>query len=118
MHLSGKYWGSLLLSVAALGLTGCGVESTTTIPAPTKAGQGNTVGGDHSGWWCVEHGIPEEECGMCNAKLSAEFRAKGDWCEEHTRPDSQCFHCHPENAARYAALYEQKYGEKPPAPTD
>jgi hypothetical protein len=110
-------------------LTGCGKDSS---PAPTgKTGTAAApesshhdddgdkhAGGthDHSGWWCDEHGVPEEECGQCNAKLAAAFQKKGDWCKEHDRPDSQCFICHPEYEAAFAAKYEAKYGKKPPKP--
>ena len=73
---------------------------------------------DHSGWWCVEHGVPEEECALCQTKLVAEFKEKGDWCDEHDRPDSQCFTCHPENFEKFAARYEAKFGEQPPKPTE
>ncbi len=71
---------------------------------------------DHSGWWCGEHGIPEEVCSLCNSKVAAEFQKKGDWCKEHDRADTQCFICHPELEAKFAAQYEAKYGEKPPKP--
>jgi len=71
---------------------------------------------DHEGWWCNEHGVPEEVCAQCDAKLEADFKAKGDWCEKHNRPESQCFICHPEKEAEFAALYEAKYGKKPPKP--
>src|SRR6266446_10078023 len=62
-------------------------------------------GHDHSGWWCNEHGVPEDVCGQCNAKLAAEFKKKGDWCKEHDRPDSQCFIHHPELKEKFAAQY-------------
>ena len=75
-------------------------------------------GGKHGGWWCVEHGVPEEECALCQTKLVAEFKEKGDWCDEHDRPDSQCFTCHPENFEKFAARYEAKFGEQPPKPTE
>lgn len=68
----------------------------------------------HSGWWCPEHGVPEAECALCSPKVAAEFKKKGDWCEKHDRPDSQCFICHPEHEAKFAALYEAKYGKQPP----
>jgi cobalt-zinc-cadmium efflux system membrane fusion protein len=68
----------------------------------------------HDGWWCDEHGVPEEVCAICNVKLVADFKAKGDWCKDHERPDSQCFVCHPEKEAEFAAQYEAKYGKKPP----
>jgi cobalt-zinc-cadmium efflux system membrane fusion protein len=68
------------------------------------------------GWWCDEHGVPEEVCTRCNPKLVADFKAKGDWCTKHDCPDSQCFICHPEREAEFAALYEAKYGHAPPMP--
>lgn len=70
----------------------------------------------HDGWWCNEHGVPEEQCGLCSSKLAAEFQKKGDWCKEHDRPESQCFKCHPELEAKFAAQYEAKYGKQPPKP--
>jgi cobalt-zinc-cadmium efflux system membrane fusion protein len=108
-----------------VGLAGCGQtqapQSASVMPkaAATDSSGPKTYGSsphDHSGWWCTEHGVPEEECGLCNAKLAAQLQKKGDWCKEHDRPDSQCFICHPENEAQYAARYEAKYGEKPPKP--
>lgn len=69
---------------------------------------------DHSSWWCDEHGVPEEVCGQCNAKLAADFQKKGDWCDEHDRPESQCFICNPDLQAKFAAEYEAKYGKQPP----
>ena len=74
------------------------------------------AGHSHEGWWCDEHGVPEEVCAQCNTKLVADFKAKGDWCKKHNRPDSQCFVCHPEKEAEFAALYEAKYGKQPPKP--
>jgi len=71
---------------------------------------------DHSGWWCNEHGVPEEVCGLCSSKLAAEFQKNGDWCADHNRPDSQCFTCHPELEAKFAAKYVAKYGKEPPKP--
>jgi hypothetical protein len=68
----------------------------------------------HDGWWCPEHGVPEEICALCDTSLVADFKAKSDWCDEHNRPDSQCFICHPEKQAEFAALYEAKYGHAPP----
>ena len=87
---------------------------------PAKTAASDTPGEkethSHAGWWCDEHGVPEEECGQCSPKLAAEFQKKGDWCKEHDRPDSQCFICHPELEAKFAARYEAKYGMKPPKP--
>lgn len=69
----------------------------------------------HDGWWCAEHGVPEGECALCSAKVAADFQKKGDWCKQHDRPESQCFICYPEYEEKFAALYEAKYGKKPPA---
>ncbi len=105
----------IALAVVALGisLAGCYKSPDSAPPAATQAaGDGHS----HDGWWCDEHGVPEEVCALCNAKLVADFKAKGDWCKEHDRPDSQCFICHPEKEAEFAAQYEAKYGKKPPKP--
>jgi hypothetical protein len=103
------------LVVLACGwLAGCAKPAGTTSPAPATQVAAKAHG--HDGWWCNEHGVPEEVCALCNAKLVADFKAKGDWCQEHDRPDSQCFVCHPEKEAEFAAQYEAKYGAKPPKP--
>lgn len=118
---------NLLLScliAATYSLVGCGQS-----PAPevVKAKQDDHAHGehghshdkpghDHSDWWCAEHGVPEAECGQCDAKVAAAFKKKGDWCKEHDRPDSQCFICHPEKLEESAARYEAKYGKQPPKP--
>lgn len=72
----------------------------------------------HGEWWCTPHGVPEEECALCDTSLVADFKQAGDWCEEHNRPDSQCFICNPENFEKFAARYEAKYGERPEMPTE
>ena len=87
-------------------------------PAPAEAAAAEGEAHDHSGWWCAEHYVPEEVCTRCDASLVAEFKAKGDWCDEHELPDSQCFVCHPEHKEKFAELYETKYGEQPPEPTE
>jgi hypothetical protein len=82
------------------------------------AGPAETVAHDHSGWWCIEHGVPEAVCALCDSKVAAAFQKKGDWCQEHNRADSQCFLCHPELAAQFAAQYEAKFGHPPPKPQE
>ncbi len=111
------------LIAATYGLTGCS-QNAAPPPEVAKTNQDDQEHGhshgkdghDHSGWWCNEHGVPEAECGQCNAKVAADFKKKGDWCKEHDRPDSQCFICHPEKLEEYAAKYEAKLGKKPPKP--
>ncbi|WP_197444324.1 hypothetical protein [Maioricimonas rarisocia] len=75
-------------------------------------------GHNHMGWWCVEHGVPEEECALCDGSLVAAFKEKGDWCEDHQRPDSQCFKCDPKRAETFVARYVAKFGEQPPERTE
>jgi len=118
-----------LASLTVAMLSGCGETATNgaASSASDEAASGETsLEGvqavaetehhDHSGWWCAEHGVPEEVCARCNSKLAAESQKKGDWCEEHGRPESQCFICHPDLEQKFAAQYEAKYGEKPPTP--
>jgi hypothetical protein len=105
--------GMILLLTICLGC-GRGAADQATEAADPTATAGTAD--DHSSWWRTEHGVPEEVCGICNAKLAAEFQKKGDWCAAHDRPDSQCFVCHPELEAQFAARYEAKYGKKPPKP--
>lgn len=121
-----------LAAATALSFSGCGQQANQDNATPDAAashddhdheGDGHASHDHegeptHGGWWCYEHAVPEEQCAMCDAKLAAELREKGDWCEEHSRPDSLCFKCHPENAEKFVALYEAKYGKKPPEPTE
>ena len=116
------------LALAVAVMTGCGQSNS----APVKSDKQATAhtdhvhdkdaastekgGHDHSGWWCNEHGVPEEVCAQCNSKVAADFQKKGDWCKEHDRPESQCFVCHPDLEAKFAAQYEAKFGKKPPKP--
>lgn len=102
--------------LAATGLTlgGCGEGGSKGLEggnAATPAADACAVAG-----WCTEHGVPEEICAQCNAKVAAEYQQKGDWCKQHNRPESQCFLCNPKLAERFAAQYEMKYGKKPPQP--
>jgi hypothetical protein len=106
MIVSFKGWSLVAVVLAAASFGGC-AESA---PATKEVAAAHT----HDGWWCGEHGVPEEECGQCDSKLAAKFQKDGDWCDEHRRPDSQCFVCHPELEAKFAARYEAKYGEPPP----
>ncbi len=86
--------------LTAISLAGCGQPTSNPSPTSVADSQPGAVdaagdGHDHSGWWCSEHGVPEEECSMCSSKAADDFKAKGDWCEEHNRAESQCFKCDP-----------------------
>lgn len=108
-----------LLIASALLFTGCGGEKTDSKEkGENKSQETSTKSGDHSGWWCKEHAIPEEECSMCSAEAAKKCKEAGDWCEEHNRAESQCFICNPKRAEKFSKLYEAKFGKKPPAPTE
>lgn len=109
-----------LLPAFVLVVGGCSQADNKGGQAKDKATPAKDGGGqvaqkhDHGGWWCDEHGIPEDECSMCNAKVAAEFKKKGDWCDKHDRAMSQCFICNPNQKEFYAAKYRAKYGKEPP----
>ena len=101
-----------LLATSGLVLSGCGgagAKGPERNTAATPATDTCAVAG-----WCTEHGVPEDICAQCNAKVAAEYQQKGDWCKEHNRPESQCFLCNPKLEAKFAAEYEAKYGRQPP----
>jgi hypothetical protein len=105
------------LCIVSLTVAACSKSAdngaASVVPAGTQVA---AAGHSHEGWWCAEHGVPEEVCAQCDKKLVAAFKAKGDWCDAHNRPESQCFICHPEKEATFAAQYEAKYGQLPPKP--
>ncbi|HEY2827243.1 MAG TPA: RND transporter [Pirellulales bacterium] len=94
---------------------GCGKSPINAISTDTEKVSAQHT---HDSWWCSEHGVPEEVCAQCSAKIAKDFKAKGDWCKQHDRPESQCFICHPELEAKFVALYEAKFGTKPPKQTE
>lgn len=73
--------------------------------------------GDHSGWWCDEHGLPEHVCDLCSKKFREVEKTKGNWCE-HNRVKSSCFKCNPGLKEKYAAEYKAKFGKEPPPTED
>lgn len=111
-----------LTAIALVGVLGCGQTTsgpdTSQVADASHGEHGHEGEPMHGGWWCYEHGVPEEQCAMCDAKLASELREQGDWCEEHNRPESLCFKCDPSRAEKFVALYEAKFGEKPPAATE
>lgn len=129
-------WGgcSALLLVAGLlvSSTGCGKDDKKGGDAQAKAKddhkdhKNHTKGGKteisksdtkHDGWWCQEHGVPEELCSLCSDELTAKSKKEGDWCKLHDRAKSQCFKCEPGLYKKYEAMYEAKFGKKPEPPS-
>lgn len=111
----------LLLVGLTIGASGCSKPADTSPSTGSGAPPTEAVaeaGHNLDGWWCSEHGVPEEECSLCSTEAAEKLKAKNDWCEKHDRADSQCFVCHPELAEKFAARYEAKFGKKPPKPTE
>ena len=109
-----------MVALGGLAVAGCG-EAATTGPEARQAGDAGAqprTSCSVAENWCSEHGVPEDICAQCNAKVAAEYQQKGDWCKEHNRPESQCFLCNPKLADKFAAEYEAKYGKKPPKPSE
>ncbi len=112
-----------LFGAIALIATGCtrddSVSKQDRSGAAKKAVAASAKNG-HDGWWCEEHGVPEEMCSLCMSETDAKtkFKDKGDWCTLHDRAKSQCFKCDPALYAKYEAMYEAKYGNKPPRPPE
>ncbi len=100
--------------------TGCGKQAGQggAEEAATDVSNASSEGGDHSGWWCKEHGVPEEDCSICSSAAAARFKEKGDWCEQHNRAESQCFKCDPSRAEKFAKLHVAKFGTEPPKTTE
>jgi hypothetical protein len=101
-------------------LVGCGSDDK-----PKKSGDkdGKSTSATESGhnlggWWCGEHGLPEDECSLCSAAYAKACKDKGDWCEEHGRAKSQCFKCDPSLKEKFAAIYRKKEGKDPPPVED
>ncbi|MDR1477676.1 MAG: hypothetical protein LBJ00_01910 [Planctomycetaceae bacterium] len=108
----------ILLVAAGVGLVFLGCNKAAE-KAPEPDAHGHQVsapqgtGHDVNGW-CVEHGVPEAICSLCNSKVAAELKKAGDWCNEHSRAESQCFICDPTRKEKFAAQYETIFGKKPP----
>lgn len=117
--------GPALTLFAALALLAGGCGQSGSSSGEAKGGsKGKEVAkadgednGDHSGWWCDEHGLPEHVCDLCSKKFREAEKAKGNWCE-HNRVKSSCFKCNPGLREKYAAEYKSKYGKEPPPTED
>ena len=109
--------GPALALFAAIALVAGGCDKpagTGAAKAPEKA---TPAEHDHSGWWCDEHGLPEEVCDLCSRKFREAEKAKGNWCE-HSRVKSSCFKCNPGLREKYAAEHAAKLGKAPPPTED
>jgi hypothetical protein len=114
----------VLLLTAAFVVLGCNQNENKGGDTQAKAKIDTTKATDKDddsehGWWCAEHGIPEEECGLCSKAYRDQRKAEGDWCAEHRRVKSQCFKCDPTLYERvFEPKYVAKYGKKPPRPPE
>lgn len=115
MRLNRTLPSAVIAFLMLLMVIGCASETVQEAKESSEPVKEEISKGEHSGWWCVEHAIPEEVCSMCSASAAKEFKEKGDWCEEHNRAESQCFVCDPTRAEKFSKLYEAKYGKEPPA---
>lgn len=106
----------LTLAIAAIVVAGCSSQGPADKGKNNAAAESEPTSNTVAVNWCVEHGVPEDICARCSAKVAAAFKQKGDWCEEHDRPESQCFLCDPKREVKFAAEYEAKNGSKPPKP--
>lgn len=124
-----KWTGSLMIvAVAALVLsaTGCSDKEKKdgqqakgkASPNEDKGGKKELKGDDHSGWWCAEHGVPEEICSLCSDTVAAKLKKEGDWCKDHDRAKSQCFKCDPGLYKKFEDMYVAKYNKKPERPPE
>jgi hypothetical protein len=116
------YLGTVLMLAAGLVAFGCNQKTTDVTPqakGKTETAQKAKDDGEDHGWWCTEHGIPEEICGLCNKSYRDKKKADGDWCETHRRLKSQCFKCDPALYEKdFEPLYVAKYGKKPERPPE
>jgi hypothetical protein len=115
---STKWGGVLLTLVAGLALLGSGCgrgkENSGAKDGQAQKKPAAVEKDDHSGWWCAEHGLPEDICWACNSAHCKKLKNEGDWCKEHKRPQSQCFKCDPKLVEKFAAVYRAKEGKDPP----
>jgi hypothetical protein len=117
-----QWLGMALLLAAAVVLVGCNQSETKVASAKGKADTAKKAEKDEEGehgWWCAEHGIPEEMCGLCTKAYRDKKKAEGDWCETHKRLQSQCFKCDPSLYEKvFEPMYVAKYGKKPERPPE
>jgi hypothetical protein len=115
--------GFVVLALAGLAFTGAGCSNANKKSADAQAKNGDGKKGlkviaKHGGWWCQEHGVPEEMCSLCSDEAADKCKKEGDWCKEHDRAKSQCFKCDPTLYANFEQMYVAKYGSAPPRPPE
>ncbi len=129
-----RWTGSLMVvAVAAFVMSGTGCDKEKTPGQQAKAktdskeaqkgddkkGDGKKeLKGEGHGWWCEDHGVPEENCSICTNEAAAKFKKAGDWCKIHDRAQSQCFKCDPGLYKKFEDMYVAKYNEKPKRPPE
>jgi hypothetical protein len=114
--------GLVLVLTAAFLVLGCNHSENKGgdhAKAKAKASEKAEADDGGHGWWCEEHGIPEDICGQCTKEYRDKQKAAGDWCETHKRLQSQCFLCDPALYEKvFEPMYVAKYGKKPPRPPE
>jgi hypothetical protein len=109
--------GLALLAVAGVLLAGLGCANSDK-KSPDAQAKAKSKKAKHDGWWCQEHGVPEEICSLCSEEAAAKFKKEGDWCKLHDRAQSQCFKCDPTLYAKFEAMHVAKYGTAPERPPE
>ncbi len=113
----------MLMSAALLAglfaVAGCGPKTAESTGGDKKVANGGVSKElDHSGWWCNEHGVPEENCSMCSSAVFKKLKPD-EICPKHPdRAKAQCFICNPELWEKSKASYVAKFGTEPPEPED
>ena len=120
--MTARWFGAAGLCVLlALATTGCGEQTHGKAKGKDDKKGGEATKKDdpkHEAWWCEEHGVPEHLCSLCSEEMAAKFKKEGKWCKIHERAEEQCFKCDPARYAKFEAMYESKYGKKPPRPPE
>jgi len=113
-------FGGLMISAVmamAFSSVGCNQPAKT---GDNKGGKKEITKGDtkHDGWWCQEHGVPEDICSLCSTTAEEKAKKEGDWCKIHERAQSQCFKCDPSKYKKFEDMYVAKYNKKPERPPE
>jgi hypothetical protein len=126
MRLFRQTGGLLTVTALSCALAGAGCNKNDKKEDPQakspKGGVGESKSASaHEGWWCQEHGVPEEICSICMTETAAKkkFKDNGDWCKLHDRAQSQCFKCDPSLYEKvFVPMHVAKTGKKPERPPE